>query len=244
MTMNRAVAAIGLAVLAQALAACGSSYSAPSAPSAVTQPFGSPVTTLTVFRDQRTGFSTSDVRDAGGDVVQFNSAGELIWTADAVRLPGYPVGTPTGGNAIPADRACRCWLIVRFGTANGERRAYFTADYGHDNPGTLVDLDVAGGLLIVKPTDVYVPGTYTQSGFITEATDKGAVPVEGARVYRVDEERTGSQETMTDKRGFYEIRGLIDVSREVGVIKTGYQTLKAIVVIDGNTRFDASLVRD
>jgi hypothetical protein len=28
-----------------------------------------------------------------------------------------------------------CGFEVRFGSENGERRAYLTIDYGHDNPG-------------------------------------------------------------------------------------------------------------
>ena len=45
----------------------------------------------------------------------------------------------------------------RFGTKDGERRAYLTADYGHENPGTLVDVDVVGGALFVKRLSVF-PG--------------------------------------------------------------------------------------
>jgi hypothetical protein len=145
---------------------------------------------------------------------------------------------------IPAERACQCWLIVRFGISNGERRAYFTADYGHDNPGTLVDLDIAGGVLVVRRTEQFAPGTYTQSGVITDVTAQGVVLVEGAIVSRVNEEGTGWQDATTDSRGFYELRGLYDGRREGGVRKPGYRALTTDVVVDGDTRFDASLVRD
>ena len=126
---------------------------------------------LRVFVDQASGFSTSDLRDAQEQIVQFNTDNELIWIADGTRLPGYSVQ----GNFIPAEASCQCWLAVRFGTSNGERRAYLTADYGHDNPGTMVDLEIAGGALVVRRTDVFVPGTYTLSGVVTEQTPSGPV---------------------------------------------------------------------
>src|SRR6202043_3140072 len=119
----------------------------PSAPSPVPQSAARPTPAptsmngLIVFTEQASGFSTSDLRDAHEQIVQFNAANELIWTADGTHLPGYPVQ----GNAISAEASCKCSLVVHFGTSNGERRAYLTADYIHDNPGTLVDLAIAGG---------------------------------------------------------------------------------------------------
>ena len=89
--------------------------------------------------------------------------------ADGEHLPGYVVR----GTFILAEASCQCWLAVRFGTRNGERRAYLTADYGHDNPGTVVDLEIAGGALVVRRTDVFVPGTHTLSGVVTEQTQSG-----------------------------------------------------------------------
>ena len=137
-----------------------------------------------MFVDQASGFSTSDLHDAQEQVVQFNTANELIWMADGDHLPGYIVQ----GNFIPAEASCQCWLAVRFGTRNGERRAYLTADYGHDNPGTVVDLEIAGGALVVRRTDVFVPGTYTLSGVVTEQTPSGPVGIADAAVYRLNEE--------------------------------------------------------
>jgi len=110
-----------------------------------------------VFTDQASGFSTSDVRDVQEQIVQFNTAAELIWTADGTRLPGYRV---IANFFIPADGICAfCSFEVRFGTKGGERRAYLTFDYHHDNPGTIVDIEVVGGQLVMTKTDVPVPGT-------------------------------------------------------------------------------------
>ena len=147
---NRAQTAILLLMLPQGLAGCDGSHSSiPSGPTPVTSTPGTPAPgALRVFTDAAWKFSTSDLRDAHDQIVQFNTANELIWTADGTHLPGYPVQ----GNAISADVSCKCWLVVRFGTSNGERRAYLTADYGHDNPGTVVDLAITGGALVVSRT--------------------------------------------------------------------------------------------
>ena len=128
------------------------------------------------------------------------------------------------GNVIPAEASCKCALVVRFGSSNREIHAYLTADYGHDNPGTLVDLAIAGGVLVVSRTNVFAPGTYTQSGVVTEMTELGQAPLENATVSRVNEEGSGWQDGTTDKNGFYEIHGLYDGSREVAVWKEGYET--------------------
>jgi hypothetical protein len=244
---NRTGLGIVVLVLAQGLAACGGSgsSSAPTAPSAVPLPGARPVPPpvsingLMVFTDWASGFSTSVLRDAHEQIVQFNTANELIWTADGTHLPGYPVQ----GHAISADASCKCSLVVRFGTSNGERRAYLTADYGHDNPGTLVDLAIAGGVLVVSRTNVFAPGTYTQSGVVTEMTETAQAPLENAKVFRLDEEASGWVDGSTDKNGFYEIHGLYDGSRAVAVIKEGYKTVNTFVAIQGDTRFDTQLVR-
>ena len=67
-----------------------------------------------MFTEQASGFSTSDLRDAQEQIVQFNTANELIWTADGTHLPGYRAQ----GNFIPAEASCG--FVVRFGTRNGE----------------------------------------------------------------------------------------------------------------------------
>lgn len=232
-----------LLVLTAGLAGCeGARAPGPAAPSTVQPPIPQPApqptpVVLRVFSEAATGFSTSDVRDAEEQVVQFNTAGELIWTADDTHLPGYPVQ----GISINAERVCACWFEVRFGTKDGERRAYLTADYGHDNPGTVVDLEVAGGALVVSRTNVFPPGTFTMSGVVTEATPTGPAPLEDVDVWRAYE--TGWQVGKTDKKGFYEIRGLYSGSRDVQAIKEGYETDTRVVSISGDTRVDIQLVR-
>src|SRR5687767_8572261 len=78
-----------LLVIASGLAGCsGAGYSsAPSAPSPVPQAAQPPIPiSLVVFTDFATGFVTSDVRDAQEQIMRFNTAGELIWTADDTRF--------------------------------------------------------------------------------------------------------------------------------------------------------------
>ncbi len=128
---------------------------------------------------------------------------------------------------------------MRFGTKDGERGAYLTVDYGHDNPGTVVDVEVTGGELLVTQTDVYPPGTPTLSGIVTGTTAGGPGPLEGVVVARGIS--TGWRSTRTDRNGFYEIRGLIDGSNSVYIAKDGYEKQTTDVVIAGNTRFDIEL---
>jgi hypothetical protein len=192
---------------------------------------------LRVFTDPSTGFSTSDVRDAQDQIVQFTSRGDLIWGADGTRFPGYVV---TYENYIPCG-PCDGWFEVRFGTQAGERRAYLTVDYGHDNPGTLVDLEVAGGALVVNRTSVFPPGTYTLSGVVSEITPSGPLPVADAHVYRGY--GSGWQSASTDANGFYEIHGLYDRMDTVAVAKDGYNNHETRVEVAGNTRFDVLLSR-
>lgn len=243
---NRTRTGVVLLMLVQALAGCdGSRSSILSAPSPIPQPVPQPapppasINGLMMFTEQASGFSTSDLRDAQEQIVQFNTANELIWTADGTHLPGYRAE----GNFIPAEASCKCTLVVHFGTRNGERRAYLTADYIHDNPGTVVDLEIAGGVLVVSRTNVFPPGTYTLSGVVTEVTETGQAPIEDAGVWRLNDEGSGYREGKTDKSGFYEIHGLYDGSRDITVIKEGYETVRRPVSINGDTRFDIQLVR-
>ena len=236
-------------VLAAGLVGCERGRSAvPTGPSpAPTVPSPAPVPatpTLIVFAEPDTGFSTSEVRDVQDQVVQFNTANELIWTTDGTRLPGYRVGSDYPGISFIAGLICAegCAFEVRFGTKDGERRAYLTADYGHDNPGTLVDVEVAGGVLVVTRTSVFVPGTFTLSGVVTESTPSGNVPVEGVSVYRGVV--SGWRGATTDRNGFYSMLGMFNGTDTVAAIKEGYvQTDERSVLIKGDTRFDIQMVR-
>jgi len=111
---------------------------------------------LARFTDPDSDFSTTDVRDAQDEIVQFTTAGELVWTADGSRFPGYIAD----GRVITADRICSgCYFFVRFGTRDGERRAYVTwpAPATADRPATLLDVSIVDGALVVHDTDVVVP---------------------------------------------------------------------------------------
>jgi hypothetical protein len=241
----KSLAAIAVLLVANGLVGCsnpGAAPSAPSTPSAVSQPNAS---ALVVFTDPLTGLSTMEVHDAQGHVVQFTTANELIWI-DGTRLPGHQVDGPghrMTGNVAP-EASCQCWLVVRFGAVNGERRAYLTADVGHSNPGTVVDLEITGSALVVRWSDFFPPGAYTLSGVITEATATGLVPIANAEVWRLDEEQSGWDHSATDTNGFYQLHGLSDGSRIATFSKDGYQKLDlGDVSVHGDTRFDVQLLR-
>ena len=106
---------------------------------------------MVLFTDRATGFSTTDVYDAQGQMVRFNTAGQLIWTVDDSRFDGYRVA----GNYV-GDRS----LEVRFGGKSEERRAYltFSLDYFHyDPPASVVDLEVIDGRLVISNANPPVP---------------------------------------------------------------------------------------
>ena len=116
------------------------------------------------------------------EIVRVQPANELVWTADGTRLPDYVrpealQGFSRGPVHFIEGKICPegCAFEVRFGSKDGERRAYLTVDYGHDNPGTLVDVEVAGAALVVTQTTSYPPGTFSLSGVVTEVTPRGSV---------------------------------------------------------------------
>jgi hypothetical protein len=228
-------------MLAVGLAGCGDS--GPSNPSSASTP--APSGALTVFTDSATGFSTTDLRDSQEQILQLTTGGELVWAADGTRLPGYRVTyfTADGKVSFIEGKICPEWCAfeVRFGTRGGEWRAYLTVDYGHWNPGTLVDVEVAGGALVVTETELYPPGTPALSGVVTEQTSRGRVPVEGAEVSRLM--TTGWQSATTDADGLYRIPGLYDGTASVHTGKKGYQDDEKAVTIHGDTRYDVELVR-
>jgi len=246
---NRFLAGIAVLLAAQGLVGCNNPLApAPApAPSAASPAPGVPhiPATLVVFKDPLTGVSTSDVRDAENHVVQFTTAYELVWI-DGTRLPGHDADGP--GHALESggpEPSCQCWLVVRFGEADGERRAYMTGDVvGHSNPGTIVHLESTGSALIVSWTNVFPPGTYTLSGVITEATATGLVPIEHADVSRLNEEQRGWDHASTDSKGVYQLHGLSDSHRRATFSKEGYQPLEqGDVPVRGDTRFDVQLLR-
>jgi len=223
----------GVLLLAFGLTGCGDADFPPTKPQPIVTPTPTPAS-LVVFRESSSGFATSDVRDAQEHIVQFTTAGKIIWTADGTEFNGH-----TGDG--PINAFCQCWFDVRFGTSGGERRAYLTADYGHDNPGTVVALEVVNGALVMTQTTMYPPGSYTLSGVVTTATGGGPEPLEGVDVYFPL--RGGWRAARTDKDGEYKIQGLYNGSLNVSAQKAGYLTESRPVSISADTRFDVQLVR-
>lgn len=108
----------------------------------------SPGTTemLAVFTDPDSDFSTSDVRDVDDEIVRFDATAKtLIWAADGSTFEDWEVN----GNFLGASQAFQ----VRFGTVDGERRAYFT----ESGPATICDIRVDDGMLSISATSVLVP---------------------------------------------------------------------------------------
>ncbi len=137
--------AILFLVLTLGITGCGGSGSVTTPPPPPPQP-PAPVQ-LVVFRDPDSNFTTSDLRDVQDQIVRFDmTSNSLIWAADGRSFQGYPVS----GNFLRADRAFQ----VRFGTKDGERRAYFTETVAT----TICDIEIVGGQLVISPTSVKVPG--------------------------------------------------------------------------------------
>jgi hypothetical protein len=95
---------------------------------------------------------------------------------------------------------------------------------------------------IVGPTPVPAPApaaTFTISGTISEATESGAVPIEGATVASVDTENW----VVTDADGFYRLSGLRAGMARVVLSKAGYEEQLVEMMIEGDSQLDAQLVR-
>jgi hypothetical protein len=145
--MRKPTPVLLLLTIAAAAACGGGAGPAPTAPSPPT-PQPPAQVQLVTFRDPASTFSTSDVRDVQEQIVRFDSASNsLIWVVDGRSFAGFPVD----GSFIRADRHFQ----VRFGTKDGERRAYFT----ETATATICDIDVIGGALVISPTTVIVPGS-------------------------------------------------------------------------------------
>jgi hypothetical protein len=146
-------------VLALDLVGCSGSSLLPAPSAPTSQPVSQPAAIqLVVFSDRASTFATSDVRDVQEQIVSFNTADELIWTADGTHFPEYLVD----GSLIAYHHKADNLFQVRFGTKAGERRAYltWTDDRLRGAPATILDLSVDGrGNLIIAETSVPVPGT-------------------------------------------------------------------------------------
>jgi hypothetical protein len=139
-----------LLLLINGMGGCGGSGSTPPmspTPMPPPPPPPGPVQ-LAVFTDPVSGFMTSDVRDVQRQIVRFDVASNsLIWVGDGRSFSGYPAS----GLFIGADRSFQ----VRFGTEDGERRAYFTETATE----TICDIEIVGGQLAITGTNVKVPGS-------------------------------------------------------------------------------------
>jgi len=132
-------------VLSSITLGCGGSSQSPVTPT----PTPTPTPVLATFTDTANSFSTSDVRDVGEQIMRFDTASNsMIWMLNGQSYAGYPV---IDGSFIRADK----FFQVRFGTVNGDRRAYFT----EAARGTICDVEVSNGAVIINPTDVPVPHT-------------------------------------------------------------------------------------
>ena len=146
--MNRSsIAFAGMLLVAAAVGCSGSgSTRLPLTPSPLAQSGSTaqpaPVS-IVVFTDPTSGHSTSDVRDADEQIVRFNTRGEVIWASSDAHFPGI--------TSASGQRFERGAMDVRFGTRQGERRAYltFSLDYYHYTPpATIVDLEIVGDALV------------------------------------------------------------------------------------------------
>ena len=101
---------------------------------------------LAVFSDPDSEFSTTDVRDVDEEIVRFDATAKtLIWAADGSAFDDWDVD----GNFLGPTR----FFQVRFGTKDGERRAYFTETVTE----TICDIRIDNGQLRISATSVTVP---------------------------------------------------------------------------------------
>jgi hypothetical protein len=195
-----------------------------------------------VFTEVETGFSTMELRDADEQILKIDQTGYLVWE-DGSEFPGYAVTTGFFKEIfIEAGQLCGCALDIRFGSVNGNRRAYLTGEYGHFNPGTVLDLEVVGGVLVAKQTGQYVPGTHTLSGVVTEMTASGPAPV--AKAHISIPFGGGHREAQTDASGVYTLNGLPRGTHAVSFSKSGYVAVTRTLSLSGDSRVDVELIRN
>jgi hypothetical protein len=146
-TPHAATMLVSTFMLTAALSAAACGDSSPTTPT-TTPPTPTP-TMLAVFADPGSSFSTSDVRDAQDRIVRFDTpSNSLVWSADGRMFTGYPV---MDTYYVRADK----FFQIRFGSQNGEKRAYFT----EAGRGTLCAVQVVGSALVITATDLPVPSS-------------------------------------------------------------------------------------
>jgi len=109
---------------------------------------GTDTTNFAVFVDPDTDFSTTDVRDVDEEMIRFDTTTlGILWVADGRTFdegfwPVDDVFLGSGGS-----------FQVRFGTKDGERRAYFT----ETGPATICNFVVSGSSFLIFATSTLVP---------------------------------------------------------------------------------------
>ncbi len=100
-----------------------------------------------VFTDAQTGFSTSDVRDVDEEIVRFDTDTKaIVWAEDST---SFQEGTWTVDGVFLAGGGFQ----VRFGTKDGEQRAYFTETAN----GFICEIEPLGAFISISGTNVPVP---------------------------------------------------------------------------------------
>ena len=134
-------------LLALGTIACGGDSSPSTSPTTPTPSSPTP-TMIAVFADPTSSLSTQDVRDVQDQIVRFDiPSNSLVWI-DNRMFSGFPV---LDSYFIRSDR----FFQVRFGSVNGQRRAYFTEAVR----GTICDVEMVGSGVVVTSTDVTVPNS-------------------------------------------------------------------------------------
>lgn len=101
---------------------------------------------IVVFSDPDSEFTTSDVRDIDEQIVQFDGVAKtMIWVDGNIEFPGWAVE----GNLLGETQ----FFQVRFGTKDGEQRAYFT----ETGTATICNIEVPNGALSITATSTPVP---------------------------------------------------------------------------------------
>ncbi|GJM24610.1 MAG: hypothetical protein DHS20C16_10250 [Phycisphaerae bacterium] len=99
------------------------------------------------IQDPDSDFETNEVRDVDGEIMQFDTeTEELVWQLDGTRIANWRVN----GTLLIFGNST---FQARFGTENGERRAFFT----EVAPPTICDLVVNNGALNIFSTNTPVP---------------------------------------------------------------------------------------
>jgi hypothetical protein len=100
-----------------------------------------------VFSDPDSDFSTTDVRDVDEEIVRFDtSTNAIVWAEDDT---SFQAGQWTVDGVYLAGGGFQ----VRFGTKDGERRAYFT----ETGNGFICQIESQGAFISISGTSVPVP---------------------------------------------------------------------------------------